>query len=1057
VQRQAERPVGVGITGRSGLGALLRQYREARGLSQVEIAKLVEPPLGVNTISNVERGRTRPYRKTLDALATALELDASQLAELVVAWRAFDAAVADTWVDHSQALTAGGATARGFVPGELDGSPASRSHHLPAPATPLIGREQEVAAITGRLRSAEVRLLTLTGPGGIGKTRLALKAAETLDDYADGVFFVSLAPITDPSLVVASIAQALGLPDAGASLRDSVRDFLSDRHLLLVLDNFEHLLGAAPLVATMLAEAPRLNVLVTSREVLRISGEHTLEVPALRLPTRTAAPQPVDQLSRSEAVRLFVERAEAVKGDFQITTAIAPAVAEICHRLDGLPLAIELAAARIRHLSPEALLQRLERRLAVLTTGARDLPERHHTLRGAIAWSYDLLTADEQALFRRMAVFVGGCTLEAVEAVCMFDRSEEPSDVLERVGSLVDKSLVRQEAGSGSEPRYFMLETVREYGLEQLGVVGEEPLARARHVAYYVDLAQVAAPHFLRAEQLTWLARIDDELDNLRIVLQWLLEHGERERGQLLAGSLWFFWSVHSRVSEGHDWLTRLLDGPAGGATPLGTRARALLALGYIAGRQYDMLAENAALTECLKLARDAGDAWVAAVTLVRMAMSIHVRDPWRSSPLQKEASDTGERDRRGAAELYEEALGVFGQLDDDWGTALCLHFYSDFFIVSDSVRAKDLAARAVEISNRLGERYVLHQALATLGKVALDSGELTEARRLTDTSVTLAVELNDLSNLSAKLARLAHQAMDECQFVNALDLHDRRAANYRLLGNRRWLAQALHDLAISARLVGDTDRALCAFEESLALCRSLGQAGEVASVNASLGHLHWQRGALGDASLLFERSLRSLHDQGIEWGIATALSGVGRAALESGRPADAVRMLGAVEGLLEGLAAGPHGPELRPSQQGPRRYQFHRDTVHARELRTAGQTAFEAMGPRAFEAALGAGRVLSVHQAVALGLEQVKLVAERSVGARAPALGDTSTTSTCLTQRETEVLRLIVAGNSNQEIAAALTLSTRTVERHIANLYSKLGARNRADATAYALRHALA
>jgi non-specific serine/threonine protein kinase len=318
--------------------------------------------------------------------------------------------------------------------------------------------------------------------------------------------------------------------------------------------------------------------------------------------------------------------------------------------------------------------------------------------------------------------------------------------------------------------------------------------------------------------------------------------------------------------------------------------------------------------------------------------------------------------------------------------------------------------------------------------------------------SVELAVELNDLSNLSLKLARLAHQEMDQCHFMNALALHERRAANYRLLGNRRWLAQALHDLGIAARLVGDTDRAFRAFDESLALGRSLGQPDEVGSVSASMGHLHYQRGELDDAGLLFERSLRSLHEQGIEWGIATALSGVGRMALEAGRPADAVRLLGAAEALLERQATGAHGPELRPSQQGPRRYQFHRDTVHARELRTAGKRAFGAMGAEAFEAAFAAGRLLSAGEAVILGLEQSAQVADGAVGAMIFASGDPPK----LTARETEVLRLIAAGDSNQEIGAALTLSTRTVERHIANLYSKLGARNRADATACALRHAL-
>jgi predicted ATPase len=574
-----------------------------------------------NTIGNVERGRTRPHRQTLDKLAWALRLNVDQRAELLIAWRTFSTETTDPAIESVRPII-GGAVCP-------DRSARGRFYALPSPANALIGREREVAAVTDRLRSTGVRLLTLIGPGGIGKTRLAIQAATELADlYADGACFVELAPISDPGLVAAAIAQALGVPDASSNLRATLRDFLAEKHLLLVLDNFEHLLPAAELVSALLSEARGLSVLATSREALSLSGEQALDVPPLQLPSRSKSPE-LEQLSQYEAVRLFVDRARAVKTDFRLTSANAAVVVEICHRLDGLPLAIELAAARVRHAAPAALLPLLDRRLPLLTGGARDAPARHRTLRGAIAWSYDLLSVEERALFRRLSVFAGGCSLEAARAVAMLDGAASAIDVLDDIASLVDKSLVRSGGATSGAARYTMLETVREFGLEQLADVGEEAAIRARHADYFEAQVQQAAPHFLREEQLEWLARMDDELDNLRVVLQFLLDTDQRERGQLLAGSLWYFWSIHSRVSEGHQWLTGLLAGPPGHATSAQARARALFALGHTAQRQYDGKAEIAAFTECLELARNTGDEWIAAVALVRCANALDLSETW--------------------------------------------------------------------------------------------------------------------------------------------------------------------------------------------------------------------------------------------------------------------------------------------------------------------------------------------------------------------------------------------------------------------------------------------
>src|SRR5216683_2583602 len=351
-------------------------------------------------------------------------------------------------------------------------------HNLPVPLTPLIGREQEVVAACAFLRRPQVRLLTFTGTGGVGKTRLALAVVtELLDDFTDGVCFVSLAPISDPTLVLPTMARALDLKEMSEQpLSDLLKAFLRDKHLLLLLDNFEQVVAAAPVLTDLLAACPELKILVTSRATLRITGEHEFSVPPLAVPDLKHLPE-LETLSQYAAIALFMQRAQAIKPDFQLTKANVPALAEVCARLDGLPLAIELAAARIKLLPPKALLARLGQRLVLLTSGARDAPARQQTLRSALQWSYNLLTADEQQLFRRISVFVGGCTLEAAEAVCQTD-GEQASSVLEGVASLLDKSLLQQTEQEGEEPRLVMLETIREYGLEALEASGEMEATR---------------------------------------------------------------------------------------------------------------------------------------------------------------------------------------------------------------------------------------------------------------------------------------------------------------------------------------------------------------------------------------------------------------------------------------------------------------------------------------------------------------------------------------------------------------------------------------------------
>src|SRR6266571_7626136 len=467
------------------------------------------------------------------------------------------------------------------------GSEHAPPHTLPAQLTPLIGREQEIALACTLLRRPEVRLLTLTGTGGTGKTRLGLQVAAELSDlFTDGVYFVNLAPLSDPTLVVSSITQTLGLREvAGQPLLEHLKRELQQKQLLLVLDNFEQVVSAALQVADLLAASPKLKVIVTSREVLHVRGEQEFPVPPMAVPDPAHLPDMV-ALAQYEALALFIQRAQAVKPDFQVTPANARDIAEICVQLDGLPLAIELAAARIKLLPPKALLARLSERLAVLTSGPHDAPARQQTLRNTIAWSYNLLEAQEQRLFRRLSVFVGGCTLEAIEAVyTALETSTSTMSTLDSVAALIDKSILQQTEQEGVQPRLVMLETIREYGLEALTASGEMEVIRQAHALYYVTLAEKAEPELGGQQQAEWLERLEREHENLRAAMQWSLEAGEdghsREMALQLGGALRRFWIVHGHWSEGRNFLERALAESKG--VPASVQVKALVTAANLA------------------------------------------------------------------------------------------------------------------------------------------------------------------------------------------------------------------------------------------------------------------------------------------------------------------------------------------------------------------------------------------------------------------------------------------------------------------------------------------
>lgn len=637
-------------------------------------------------------------------------------------------------------------------------------HNLPVQLTPLVGRAEAVGLVVELLDRGNVRLVTLTGPGGIGKTRLALQvAAELVDRFADGVYLVALGPIADPDLVVGTIAQTLGLRDLGSvAPEDSLKTYLNDKDVLLVLDNFEQVVGAGPRVMALLVACPRLTILATSRVSLHLRGEHEFAVPPLDLPARrrtrarvTMTEMDLASLTHFAAVALFIERAQAVKRDFAITSANAPAIAEICARLDGLPLAIELAAARVRLLTPQALLARLSSRLKLLTGGARDLPERQQTLRNTIAWSHDLLAPQEQALFRRLAIFAGGCTLEAAETVCAAPDDTDPLtlDVLDGLDSLAAQSLLRQQGPTGSdasddpeggEPRFHLLETIREFGLEQLRASGEADALQQAHLVYCRALAERAAQQFFGSREAPWFALLEREHDNFRAALGWARERGDATEGLRLAGALAYFWFTYGYLSEGREWLEGLLalprpDTAAEDAVPAVVRARALYGAGDLALWQGDFDRAMLRLEQSLPLARAAGDRGLVVDTLNRIGVTT----------IQQGNSEL-------ATPRFEESLALARELGDVTRLLAPLNNLGEVaYIQGDLDRATTYYEEALAYSRRVGDRRV-HIMLGNLGNVARRQGNPMKAEALYRESLEFAQALGDPRSIAECLESMA-------------------------------------------------------------------------------------------------------------------------------------------------------------------------------------------------------------------------------------------------------------------------------------------------------------
>jgi predicted ATPase/class 3 adenylate cyclase len=680
-----------------------------------------------------------------------------------------------------------------------------RLNSLPIQPTPLLGREREVAEIVDLLRREDVRLLTLTGTGGTGKTRLALQsAAELIDEFEDGVFFVALTPVSDPHLVASTLAGALSVSEsAGRALKEDLRDYLINKELLLVLDNFEQVVDAAPLVGELLSSCPGLKVLVTSRISLRIYGEHEYAVRPLELPDPGDLP-PIETLGQYEAIRLFTERAHAADAHFSLTEENAPAVAEICARLDGLPLAIELAAARIKLLSPQAICSRLSNPLKFLTGGARDLPERQRTLRGAIAWSHALLDEGEQALFARLSVFSGGCALEAVEAVCDAE-GDLLVDVLEGLSSLVDKSMLRQEVRAEEEPRFVMLETIREYARERLEVSGIAEETGRMHAEYFLALAEQGESILREPEEATWLERLDVEHDNMRAALTWTLESEEAELGLRLAGTLWRFWWMRGHYGEGRTWLEEALakDGSAPAA-----RAKALEAVGWLADDQGDIDRAVAAAEEGLRIsARAKIPSRLKASFLRMLGSAAYVR---------------GDHDQ--AALLYEESLALSREARDDRSVASSLLQLGNVAgDRGDHEEAKEFYKEGLALSRKLDDKALLASALISVGAEYLLQGDHEQGAMLNEEAAGLYRERGNRGGLQYALDNLGWTALMRGDQQQAEALHRESLALSRQLGDKLVAAEALDGLACSASARGEAERVARLFGAAEALREAVG------------------------------------------------------------------------------------------------------------------------------------------------------------------------------------------------------------------------------------------
>jgi predicted ATPase/DNA-binding XRE family transcriptional regulator len=832
-------------------GQWLKQRRKSLDITQEDLALQVD--CSVSTIEKIESGERRPSRQIAELFADYLRVPNDEREAFLRFARSGSG---------SPSPLASDAVA---PPAPWRAAERQRTN-LPVPLTTLVGREEELEAVRSQLLRERVRLVTLTGPPGIGKTRLCIEAAhEVTGEFEDGVYFVPLASVNDPGMVLAALGRALKVKEGygpseglGQSLADRLKEHLGDKRALLVLDNFEHLLPAAPQVADLLAYCPWVKVLVTSREPLRVRGERQIAVPPLDVPDPAQLlslnlaepknqPSALSALAQCPSVALFLERARENNPGFDLTEKSAQAVAAICARLEGVPLAIELVAARSDAASPDMLLEELESKRE-LRSDRQDVPQRHRTLREATRWSYDLLEEGERRLFARLAVFVGGCTRSAAEAVCNA-RGDLPLKVGKALSSLAGKSLLTEQRPgevdeqAGRELRYFIFETIREYALEKLRDSGDEQGTRRLHLEYYLALAVAAQAQLEGPQQAALMTRLEDEHDNLRAALEWALAHHEAALAVQLSGSLVQFWYARGYLSEGRNWLQTALDGTGAWSSP--EKAKALVGAASLASRQGDYLEATAQYEQGLEIYRALGD---------RSGIASALRG------LGTVANEQGDYDRADAH--YRESLALSRELDD---------------------------------------RPALASILNNIGNQALARGKADEAAALYRESLQMAREMGSKQKIATALLNLGRVAMyHHADYEQAVLALTENLALCRDLGSKGGIAASLYQLGRAMLYMGNYARAEALFEESLGLCRQLDEKPGIASTLLGLGLAVLMQGGSMQARLLLVESLALCRDLGLRLGIIECLEGFAGIALAEGMPEEGARLLGSVEAMLE-------------------------------------------------------------------------------------------------------------------------------------------------------------
>jgi predicted ATPase/transcriptional regulator with XRE-family HTH domain len=791
-------------------GYVVRRLRKSQDLTQEELAAHVGCSRSI--IDKIERDERRPSKEFAERLALVFRLAPEERQRFVRLARG------ESTSENALAI----AQPRPYI-GAVIGQSGHRTN-LPTPGTPCIGRDEAIASAAELLRDEGVRLVTLTGTAGIGKTRLALEvAANVLSDFEDGVWFVELASLRDPALVTHAIAQTLRLKDvAGQRVEEHLVDVLRNKHLLLVLDNFEHVLPSAPIVSMLLKAAPRLKVMATSRTVLHLRGEHEFLVPPLALPD-TIQLQSVATLSRYPAVQLFFQRARAMRATFRMTDETARKVAEICRHLDGIPLAIELAAARTRLLTTHVLFERLGSRLSLLTGGPRDLPTRQQTLRWTFDWSYDLLDEPEQALFTRLSVFSGGGTLEAIEAVC---ETGSPVAVLDLLQSLVANNLVLQTEQEDGMARFAMLETIREYAQDRLVAAGSQHDVRRRHLAYFLEVAEDAAPCLVGSTQIQMLAHLEREHNNFRTALAWAIGQQDGDAALRLGSALWRFWRLHGHGQEGRQWLEQAL---ALQSTVHPTiRAAALIGTASLAHNQVDYTTARALLEESYALYQQVGDRRGTAYALCDLGSAVQ-----------------SQQDYARARRLCEEGLAIFQTIEDTRGIALAQNH---------------------------------------LARILLFYGDIQGAERLCEQSLASFRNLRDTEYIASSLAILGLAALFSGHFQRAALHFSESLHHYRELQNPWGISQSLMHLGWAKLLGTAMDQAAILFRESLAMQRELRDLPIIAYCLEGLGGVavrsckHAERGVLLAGTAAALRSRLGIRRHPVEQTIQDQLVAEGRA-----------------------------------------------------------------------------------------------------------------------------------------------------------------------------------